>query len=397
MSKLVGASFIALGTGGIALALLKDTKYDPLVRLRITKPKIVSKVQQDFHCEVLFLKLVSNYYQSIEINKQIYQITKQDDGILGVKQLTQEEKNRVAELQAQHDKAYKIFSDTAKEFNESICGKELDLSGCIYRNGSCQKTTEYNNDCVKNAIAYLGEYNFLTQIEKDLTALNNAEFLKTHAVPKESYIKSMASKKANLEVLKKAYDSCDIANVDCASLKEDIDTLKDQYNRYKADPDSNRVSSIARGNMLDSKEKLDIRQTLFNRTNCGSKEIVRTGVNYKDVRDCIQLDESIKSTKDEILRFEKKKLQLGEHWLPFSEKMLQSYKNGVKNDENDFISKGCKGRLESEKLKDNAIILTDMSSQQEKNILKKNVTEQYAYIGIGGLVLITGLYMVLKK
>jgi hypothetical protein len=83
--------------------------------------------------------------------------------------------------------------------------------------------------------------------------------------------------------------------------------------------------------------------------------------------------------------------------MSFSEKILQGYKDSVKNYEKDFISKGCKGRLESEKLKDNAIILTDMSSQQEKNILKKNVTEQYAYIGIGGLVLITGLYMVLKK
>jgi hypothetical protein len=380
MSKLVGASFIALGTGGIALALLKDTKYDPLVKLRITKPKIVSKVQQDFHCEVLFLKLVSNYYQSFEISKQIYQITKQDDGILGVKQLTQEEKNKVAELQAQHDKAYKIYSDTAKEFNESICGKEVNLYECINRDGNCQKTTEFNNDCVKNAIAYFELYYFLTDVEKDLTALNNADFLKKYALPKESYTKSLTSQKAKLEVLKKAYDSCDIANVDCASLKENIATLTDQSKR----------SGV-------KNSKIDGLQKLFDRTTCGSAPIVRTGVNYNDVRDCVQLDESIKSTKDEILRFEKKKLQLGEHWLPFSEKMLQSYKNGVKNDQEDFISKGCKGRLESEKLKDNAIILTDMSSQQEQNILKKNVTEQYAYIGIGGLVLVTGLFMVLKK
>ena len=57
MSKLVGASFIILGTGGIALSLLKDTKYDPLIKLGITKPKIISKTQQDFHCEVLFLKI----------------------------------------------------------------------------------------------------------------------------------------------------------------------------------------------------------------------------------------------------------------------------------------------------------------------------------------------------
>lgn len=379
MSKLVGASFIALGTGGIALALLKDTKYDPLVKLRITKPKIVSKVQQDFHCEVLFLKIVTNYYQKNEIDKQIYQITKQDDGILGVKQLTQEEKNKVAELQAQKDKANKIYIDTFKEYQSSICQEEMNAGDCI-QNGNCLKTKEFNSDCVKNAIAYFELYYFLTDVEKDLTALNNADFIKKHAVPKDFIIKSMTSQKAKLEVLKKAYDSCDIANVDCASLKENIATLTDQSKR-----------SGVKNTQIDGLQKL------FDRTTCGSAPIVRTGVNYKEVRDCVQLDESIKSTKDEILRFEKKKLQLGEHWLPFSEKMLQSYKNGVKNDQEDFISKGCKGRLESEKLKDNAIILTDMSSQQEKNILKKNVTEQYAYIGIGGLVLVTGLFMVLKK
>jgi len=384
MSKLVGASFIALGTGGIALALLKDTKYDPLVKLRITKPKIVSKVQQDFHCEVLFLKLVSNYYQSIEISKQIFEITKQNDGVQGVKQLTQEEKNRVAELQAQKDKADKIYSNTANEFNASICGKEVNLYDCINRGGNCNKTSEFNNDCIKNAIAYFEESQIWTQIEKDLTALNNADFQKKYnsslVEPKAYYQKNLASKKANIELLKKAYDSCDIANIDCATLKENIATLTDQSKR----------SGV-------KNPKIDYLQKLFDRTTCNSSPIVRTGVSYNEVRDCVQLDESIKATKDEIVRFETKKLQLGDKWLPFSEKILQSYKDSVKNYQNDFISKGCKGRLESEKLKDNAIILTDMSSQQEKNILKKNVTEQYAYIGIGGLVLITGLYMVLKK
>jgi hypothetical protein len=404
MSKLVGASFIALGTGGIALALLKDTKYDPLVKLRITKPKIVSKVQQDFRCEVLFLKIVSNYFQTFEIQKQINEITIQPEGIIysGGNQLNEVSKKRVAELQAQKDKAQKLYESAIKEYNESICGQEMDAMDCA-NGGSCLKKTQFASDCIKNGIAYFEEYNFWSKVEPDLKNLTDEEFRKKYWIGSlqkdaKSYHKTqLPIKLKSIAELKKAYDTCDVANVDCLSLKEDIATLSDTYNRYKANPDSNRVGSPTMADMLSTKAKLDIKQDLFNKTSCSSKQLVRTGVSYKDVRDCVKLDESIKFLKDEILRYEKKKLELGDKWLPWVEKRLQSFKDEVKNKEEDFVSKGCKARLESEKLKDNAIILTDMSSQQENNILKKNVTEQYAYIGIGALVLVTGLYMVLKK
>lgn len=402
MSKLIGISFITLGVGGIALSLLKDTKYDPLIKLKITKPKITSKIQQDFHCEVLFLKIASNYFQTFEIQKQINEINTPPEGIIltGVYQLNDENKKRVAELQAQKDKAQKIYEDSLKEFNATICGSEMNAMNCV-SNGNCLKTTQFSTDCLETAKAYFEEYYFWTDVEKDITALNNADFQKKYSSslvdPKAYFIKNLPIKKANLEVLKKAYDNCDVANVDCTSLKEDIATLTQQYNNYKADPDSNRLESPARANMISTKSKLDIKQNLFDKTSCNSKQLVRTGVSYKDVRDCVQLDETIKSYKDEIVTRERKKLELGDKWLPSSENRLSRFKSDVMNYENDFLNKGCKARLQSEKLKDEAIMVTDMASQQEKDILTKNFKEQYAYIGIGGLVLITGLYIVLKK
>ena len=72
-------------------------------------------------------------------------------------------------------------------------------------------------------------------------------------------------------------------------------------------------------------------------------------------------------------------------------------KDRVQNEEIEFINKGCKTRLESEKLKENAIMVTDMASQQENDILKKNLNEQYIYIGIGALVTLAGFYITLKK
>jgi hypothetical protein len=366
--------------------------------LGITKPKIVSKVQQDFHCEVLFLKIATNYFQTFEINKQISAITTPPEGIIfsGGYQLNEESKKRVAELQAQHDKAQKLYEEALKEYNSSICGQEMNAMDCV-GGGNCQKTQEFKSDCINNGIAYLTENKVVIDVEADLTALNDNDFKFKWGGTKDLVTKTLPSKKEKVAILKKAYDSCDIANVDCGTLKEDIATLKEQYDRYKADPDSNRLNSPARSNMLGTKRDLDFKQQIFDKTTCGSKQIVRTGVSYKDVRECIKLDESIKSYKDEILYREKKKLELGSHWLSTSETRLQSFKNGVANEEQDFINKGCKGRLESEKLKDNAITLTDLASQQESNVLKKNVTEQYAYIGIGALVLLTGFYIVLKK
>jgi hypothetical protein len=404
MSKIVGASFIALGTGGIALALLKDTKYDPLIRLGITKPKIVSKVQQDFHCEVLFLKIATNYFQKNELQKQIGDLYTSPDGISNYAgyQLNDATKKRVAELEAQKDKVEKLYLDALSEYKNSICGQEMDAMECI-GGGNCLKTTEFKVDCVNNGIAYFTEYNIWKDVDADLKNLSNAEFQKKYDIsllqkdPKSYHRTNLPIKLKKIDELKKAYDSCDVANVDCETLKEDIATLKEQYDRYKADPDSNRQYSPARTGMIGAKRDLEIKQQIFDKANCGSRQIVRTGVNYKDVRDCIQLDVSIKDYKDEILTREKKKLELGSLWTSSSETRLNKFKDETKDKENDFINKGCKGRLESEKLKDNAITLTEMSSQQESNVLKKNVTEQYAYIGIGALVLLTGFYMVLKK
>ena len=396
MSKLVGASFIAIGTGGIALALLKDTKYDPLVKLGITKPKVTSKIQQDFRCEVLFLKITTNYFAVYEIQKQINAINSNEE-IQGIKVLSEDEKNRVAELQAQKDKAQSIYLEALKEYNSTICGQELNVMYCV-NNGNCLKTTQFNSDCIKNAIAYIEENNAWKNIEQDLQNLTDTDFQKKYSTPvkdpKGYYRTQLPIKLKNIDELKKAYDNCDVANLDCVSVKENIATYTDQYNRFKADPDSNRLNSPVRADMLSTKAKLDILQDLFDKTNCGSKQLVRTGVNFKDVRDCIEQDELIKSLKDDIAYRKLKRIKSS---TKASETILQRLQERLISEETDFITKGCKGRLESDKLKSNAITITDLASQQEKNVLKKNLTEQYVYIGIGALVLLTGLYIVSKK
>ena len=122
--------------------------------------------------------------------------------------------------------------------------------------------------------------------------------------------------------------------------------------------------------------------------------MVRTGVNYKDVRDCIEQDEVIKSLIDDITYRQVKRIKGS---TEANDIILQRLKDRLLQEQNDFITKGCKGRLESDKLKSNAITITDMASQQEQNVLKKNLNEQYIYIGIGAMVLLSGFYIILKK
>lgn len=63
-----------------------------------------------------------------------------------------------------------------------------------------------------------------------------------------------------------------------------------------------------------------------------------------------------------------------------------------KSTEND-----CRTSIENTRLEQSAYMLTEKSETQEKNVLKSNYTEQYIYIGIGSVVILTSLYLISKK
>jgi hypothetical protein len=107
---------------------------------------------------------------------------------------------------------------------------------------------------------------------------------------------------------------------------------------------------------------------------------------------CYKLDINLKLIRDEIVE-ESKKLLGGSGNSEYL-KALESRKNSY---EISFAQDKCRDKIEEDRLRESANLITKASINQEKSVLDKSLTTQYVYIGFGALVLLTGLYIVLKK
>lgn len=107
---------------------------------------------------------------------------------------------------------------------------------------------------------------------------------------------------------------------------------------------------------------------------------------------CYKLDENIKLITDE-LAVETKKLITGGANREYI-KSLQSRKSSY---EINFSQSDCRNKIEEDRLKESANLLTKTAIGQEKNVVDKSFNLQKVYIGVGALILIIGLYVVLKK
>ena len=107
---------------------------------------------------------------------------------------------------------------------------------------------------------------------------------------------------------------------------------------------------------------------------------------------CYKIDENLKLIVDEISS-ETKKLLTGEadnQYIKELELRKLSY-------EITFNQNKCRDKIEEDRFNESANIITKSAITQETNVLGKNYNEQKIYIGIGALVLLAGLYIVLKK
>lgn len=107
---------------------------------------------------------------------------------------------------------------------------------------------------------------------------------------------------------------------------------------------------------------------------------------------CYKIDENLKLIVDEISS-ETKKLLTGEADRLYI-KELETRKLAY---EGAFNQKNCRDKIEEDRFNESANIITKSAIMQETNVLGKNYNEQKIYIGIGVLVLLAGLYIVLKK
>jgi hypothetical protein len=62
-----------------------------------------------------------------------------------------------------------------------------------------------------------------------------------------------------------------------------------------------------------------------------------------------------------------------------------------------FASSNCLDKIETLRQNESAVLITKQAIEQEKSVLKPANTDQRIYIGVGALILLVGLYIIIKK
>lgn len=103
---------------------------------------------------------------------------------------------------------------------------------------------------------------------------------------------------------------------------------------------------------------------------------------------CVQLDKLIKDVGDRIV------LERGKFGNEYYLRALLNHKISL---DLIFASNSCADKIETLRQNESALLVTKQAIEQEKSVLKASNTDQRIYIGAGALILLVGLYVLLKK
>jgi hypothetical protein len=183
---------------------------------------------------------------------------------------------------------------------------------------------------------------------------------------------------------------------DCNRLKENIDTYKERISFLKKDPEINRAMSSVLGDYNYYNDKLIIAQKSYDQNNCLLNTKSDVSVSKASLDECVNMDTSINQFKSQILDFRKKALTTS-GLTPNENVLLGRIQAEVNIRQNDFANKNCRNKIETSRLTDTAIVSTKLAEKMEQQVLSTNEKEKYVYLGVGAVVLLTGLLIVLKK
>lgn len=108
---------------------------------------------------------------------------------------------------------------------------------------------------------------------------------------------------------------------------------------------------------------------------------------------CQSLDKDIKRISDRIL-LERKKDPLPSLQQRAYMEALELKKDGW---ESSFATHGCRDIIENIRLTTGAVEESKFAIKAEQQVLPKNEKDQSIYIGLGAVVMLIGLYIVLKE
>jgi hypothetical protein len=110
---------------------------------------------------------------------------------------------------------------------------------------------------------------------------------------------------------------------------------------------------------------------------------------------CISLDQKLKKSIIIVKDLQIKKLTKDFNVL---DNILLNQEIELKNKrEIEFSKLSCANKIEYKRLVETGEVLTENAIVQEQNVLPKNTNEQYIYIAIGSVVLLTSLYIIIRK
>jgi hypothetical protein len=108
---------------------------------------------------------------------------------------------------------------------------------------------------------------------------------------------------------------------------------------------------------------------------------------------CVSLDRDIKRISDKLVE-ERKKSPLPSVEQKAYMEALELKKSGW---EGMFGTKGCRDIIENIRLTTGAVESSKFAIKAEQQVLPKNEKDQNLYIGLGAVVMLIGLYIVLKE
>ena len=103
---------------------------------------------------------------------------------------------------------------------------------------------------------------------------------------------------------------------------------------------------------------------------------------------CVQLDKLLRDIRDKIVA---ERLKFSNDYY------IQALLDHKAFLEMSFASNSCSDKIETQRQKETAVLITKTSIDQEKKVLGSSKKEENIYIGVGAVVLLVGLFIVLKK
>jgi hypothetical protein len=109
--------------------------------------------------------------------------------------------------------------------------------------------------------------------------------------------------------------------------------------------------------------------------------------------DCVSLDKELKRISTTLIGVRKATPLPNAEWKAYTNALEQKKSDWEKY----FALNGCRDVIENIRLKSAALAETKFAIQSEKQVLGESNKNQNLYIGIGAIVILAGLYIILKK